>query len=253
MPSGWWISRLVVIHAAHGIGVGTEMMWDYATQFGIPKIIVINALDKENVDFDLLLEEIRERFGTQVFPMQVPVNPGPGFNQVLDVLRSEVCTYAADRSGKYEELPAAGEWRTQVEARHKELIEHIAESDDTLLQKFFDEGSLSEDVLRTGIHPAVQKQAFIPLFCTAGETNVGVARLLDFIGRFGSSPVDRATADAIDADGQPCQVSLTGKDPVAFAFKTLTDPAERRPLDLPGVFGRGAHRHGPLQQRPPGE
>ena len=92
---------IVVIHASHGIGVGTEMMWDYATQFGIPKIIVINALDKENVDYDLLVEEIRERFGTQVFPMQVPVNPGPGFNQVLDVLRSEVCTYAADRSGKY--------------------------------------------------------------------------------------------------------------------------------------------------------
>jgi elongation factor G len=215
---------IVVIDAVHGIGVGTEMMWDYATQFGIPKIIVINGLDKERVDFDLLLEEIRERFGDKVFPMQVPVNPGPGFNQVLDVLRSEICTYAADRSGKYEEVPAAGEWRTQVEARHKELIEHIAESDDTLLEKFFNEGSLSEDVLRTGIHPAVQKQVFIPLFCTSGETNVGVARLLDFIGRFGSSPVDRATADATDADGQPCQVSLTGKDPVAFAFKTLTDP-----------------------------
>lgn len=215
---------VVVVNAAHGIGVGTEMMWDYATQFGIPKIIVVNALDKENVDFDLLLEEIRERFGAEVFPMQVPVNPGPGFNQVLDVLRSEICTYADDQSGKYAEVPAAGEWRTQVEARHKELIEHIAESDDTLLEKFFSEGSLSEDVMRTGIHPAVQKQVFIPLFCTSGEKNVGVARLLDFIGRFGSSPVDRATADATDSEGQPCKVSLTGKEPVAFAFKTLTDP-----------------------------
>jgi elongation factor G len=215
---------VVVINAGHGIGVGTEMMWDYATQFGIPKIIVINALDKENVDFDILLEEIRERFGAQVFPMQVPVNPGPGFNQVLDVLRSEICTYAADRSGKYEEVPAAGELKARVEAMHKELIEHIAESDDTLLEKYFAEGSLSEDTMRTGIHPAVQKQVFIPLFCTSGETNVGVARLLDFIGRFGSSPVDRATADATDSSGQPCQVSLTGKDPVAFSFKTLTDP-----------------------------
>ena len=215
---------VVVVNAGHGIGVGTEMMWDYATQFGIPKIMVINAIDKENVDYDILLEEIRERFGAQVFPMQVPVNPGPGFNQVLDVLRSEICTYAADRSGKYEEVPVAGEWKTRVEAMHKELIEHIAESDDTLLEKFFAEGGLSEETMRTGIHPAVQKQVFIPLFCTSGETNVGVARLLDFISRFGSSPVDRATVDATDSAGQPCQVSLIGKDPVAFSFKTLSDP-----------------------------
>ena len=215
---------LVVINAGHGIGVGTEMMWDYATQFGIPKMIVINAVDRENVDYVLLIEEVRERFGPQVFPMQVPVNPGPGFNQVLDVLRSEICTYAADRSGKFEEVPATGEWKERVEALHKELIEHVAESDDTLLQKFFDEGSLSEEIMRTGIHPAVQKQVLIPLFCTAGESNVGVARLLDFITRFGSSPADRATAEALDANDQPCQVSLTGKEPVAFVFKTLSDP-----------------------------
>src|SRR3990172_2891478 len=88
---------LIVIRADHGIGVGTEMMWDYASEFGIPKMIVINQLDREHVDFDLLVEEIRERFGNNVFPMQVPVNPGPGFNRVLDVLRSEFITYAADR------------------------------------------------------------------------------------------------------------------------------------------------------------
>ncbi len=214
---------VVVISAAHGIGVGTEMMWDYATQFGIPKIIVINGVDKENIDYDILVEEVRERFGTQVFPMQVPVNPGPGFNQVLDVLRNEVCTYAADKSGKFTEVPAAAEWKERVETLHKELIEHIAETDDTLLEKYFAEGSLSEDVMRTGIHPAVQRQAFIPLFCTSGDNNIGGARLLDFFARCGASPVDRATVDAVDASGQPCQVSLTGKDPVAFAFKTLTD------------------------------
>ncbi len=231
---------VVVIHANHGIGVGTDMMWDYATQFGIPKIIVINALDKENVDFDLLVEEIRERYGNHVFPMQVPVNPGPGFNQVLDVLRSEICTYAADKSGKYEEAPAGGEWKGRVEAMHKELIEHIAESDDALLQKFFDEGSLSEEVMRTGIHPAVQKQVFIPLFCTSAENNVGVGRLLDFIARFGSSPADRASVEATDNAGQPCQISLTGTEPVAFIFKTLSDP-QSGDLSIFRVYSGNVH------------
>jgi elongation factor G len=215
---------MVVIRADHGIGVGTEMMWNYASEFGIPKIIVVNQLDRENLDFDVLVDEIRERFGQGVFPLQVPVNPGPGFNQVLDVLRNEVVTYAADRSGKYTEAPATGAWKERVETLHKELIEHIAESDDTLLEKFFNEGGLSEEVLRTGIHPALQKQAFVPLLCTAGEPNIGVGRLLDFIAKYGSSPADRQTVGGVDGAGESCLVSLSGKDPVAFIFKTLVDP-----------------------------
>src|SRR5437016_11368466 len=80
---------LVVIHATHGMGVGTDKVWKYATQYGIPKIIVVNAMDKENADFDKILTQAKERFGSHVFPMNLPTNPGPGFNQVLDVLRSE--------------------------------------------------------------------------------------------------------------------------------------------------------------------
>jgi elongation factor G len=216
---------VVVIHAGHGIGVGTEMMWDYAGQFGIPRIIVVNALDRESYDFEALVEEIRARFGREIFPMQVPVDAGPGFHEVLDVLRSEIVSYAKDRSGRYTEVAATGDWAARVKVMHQELIEHVAETDDTLLQKFFDEGGLSEAMLRTGIHPAVQRQAFIPLFCTAGEANVGVARLMDFIAQFGSSPEDRRTVGATEeATGEPCLVALDGTEPVAYVFKTLTDP-----------------------------
>ncbi len=231
---------LVVIHAGHGVGVGTELMWDYAGQFGIPRLIVVNALDKEKCDFDVLVEEIRERFGPQIFPMQVPVDSGPGFHQVLDVMRSEIVSYAKDRSGKFKEEPAAGDWKNRVEAMHRELIEHIAESDDTLLEKFFAEGGLSEEVMRTGIHPAVQKQVFIPLFCTSGEQNIGVARLLDFIAKFGSSPHDRQTVGATDAAGAPCLVSLAGAEHVAYVFKTLTDP-QSGDLSLFRVYSGDVH------------
>lgn len=216
---------LVVINASHGIGVGTELMWEYATNYGIPKIIVVTGLDKEKVDFDLMVAEIRERFGAAIFPMQVPIDPGPGFHQVLDVLRSEVVSYAADRSGKYKEEPASGAWKERVDVLHKELIEHVAESDNGLLEKFFEEGGLSEEMMRNGIHPAVQQQVFIPLLCTSGETNVGVARLMDFIAKYGSSPDDRQTVGAVtNADGQPCLVRLDGVEPVAYVFKTLTEP-----------------------------
>ena len=105
-------------------------------------------------------------------------------------------------SGTYKEEPATGHWKDKVTALHKELIEHIAESDDTLLNKYFEEGGLSEEEFRAGIHTAMQKQLFIPLFCTAAETNVGVARLMDFIAKYGSSPVDRATVTAHTPDGE---------------------------------------------------
>lgn len=216
---------LLVIHAGHGIGVGTDLMWEQAGATGIPRFLVVNALDKEKCDFDQLLAEVREHFGKEVFPMQVPMDSGPGFHQVLDVLRSEVVSYAQDRSGKYQEEPATGPWKEKVEALHKELVEHIAESDDTLLQKFFDEGGLSEEMLRHGIHPAVQNQVFVPLFCTAGEQNIGVARLMDFIAKYGSSPDDRQTVGATaTSTDTPVLVRLNGAEPVAYVFKTLSDP-----------------------------
>src|SRR5436190_7216795 len=105
---------LVVVHAHHGVAVGTEQVWKYATKYGIPKMIVVNAFDKERATFEPVLQQIRARFGEKVFPMSLPINPGAGFNQVLDVLRSEMVTYETDGSGKYEEGPATGEWKDRV-------------------------------------------------------------------------------------------------------------------------------------------
>ena len=214
---------LVVVHAQHGLGVGTERVWDCATGYGIPKMIVVNAVDKENVDFDAVVRKLQERFGRHVFPLNVPVNPGPGFNRVLDVLRSEIVTYAADYSGKYQEEPATGEWEKKGKELHSQLIEHIAESDDELMNKFFEQGSLSEEEFRAGIHAAVQKQLFIPLFCTSAENNIGVARLMDFIAKYGSSPVDRKKVKAVNANDAEVEVGLDDPEPVLYIFKTMSE------------------------------
>jgi elongation factor G len=214
---------LVVIHANHGVGVGTDAVWKYATQYGIPKMIVVNAFDKDESDFEKVLGQIREHFGDRVFPLTIPVNPGPGFNQVLDVLRSEIITFAGDKSGKFTEAPATGEWAARVEQLHKQLIEFIAESDDTLLEKFFAQGSLSEEDMRGGIHAAVQNQSFVPLFAVSAENNIGVARLIDFIAKYGSSPVDRAKVRAVNGEGKEVELSLTDPDPVCYVFKTMSE------------------------------
>jgi elongation factor G len=215
---------LVVVHARDGVGVGTERVWNYATELGIPKIIVLNAVDKLNGRFDERLAALREHYGAGVFPLNLPVNPGAGFNQALDVLRSEVVTYdTSDGRGKFLEEAADGALKETVTRLHRELIEHIAESDDALLTKFFDQGGLSEEEFRAGIHDAVQKQHFIPLFCTAAETGVGVARLMDFIAKYGPSPVDRDRQTGQDANDAPVEVRLAGDAPVVHIFKTMAE------------------------------
>ena len=214
---------LVVIHAQHGLGVGTDRVWNYATGYGLPKMIVVNALDKENVDFDAVLKAAQEHFGRHVFPVNVPVNAGPGFNKVLDVLRSEIVTYATDGSGKYTEEPATGEWEAKVKELHGQLIEHIAESDDTLMEKFFEKGNLSEEEFRAGIHSAVQKELFIPLFAASAENNIGVARFMDFVAKYGSSPVDRKNVKAVDANGNAAEVSLDSAETAVYVFKTMSE------------------------------
>jgi len=215
---------IVVIHAAQGIEVGTEQMWANATKNGIPKLLVINGMDREHTKFDDILKNARERFGNNVFPLQLPINAGPGFNQFIDVVRSQIITYKTDGSGNYTEAKAEGEWADRVKQLHEQFIEYIAEADDTLLEKFFEQGSLSETEMRQGIHTAFQNQSFIPLFCTSATKNIGVNRLLDFISKYGSSPVDRAMIMAKDVSKkEDIKVKLDNPEPVAQVFKTISE------------------------------
>ncbi len=215
---------VVVIHAVNGVEVGTEQVWNYANNYGLPKMIVVNGLDREHSKFDQILQQAKEHFGSNVFPMQLPVNAGPGFNQIIDVLRSELITYRTDGSGRYTEEDLPEEWKDRVKELHQELIEYVAESDDSLLEKFFEQGNLSEEEMREGLHQAIQDQVFIPLFCTAATKNIGVARVMDFIAKYGSSPVDRAKIKAEDANsGEEVYVALDGNNPVVHVFKTISE------------------------------
>jgi elongation factor G len=155
-------------------------------------------------------------------------------------MRTEVVTYATDGSGKFTESPATGKHLERVGQWHRELIEYTAEADDALMEKYFEKGSLSEKELRDGEHTALQKQAFIPVFFTSAETNVGVARLMDFIAKYGSSPVDRMKITAEDAAGTPVEVALNAGEPVLYVFKT-THEDQFGDLSLFRVYSGSVH------------
>ena len=214
---------VITIHAVNGVEVGTETMWNHATKLGIPKMLIVNGIDREHTKFDTILAQARKRFGNNVFPMQLPVNEGPGYNQNVDVLRTKLISYQGDGSGQMTEGELPDELQEKVKGLHEELIEYVAESDDTLLEKFFDEEGLSEEDMRNGIHRAIQDQTFIPLFCTSATSNVGVARVCDFISKYGSSPDDRKTITAHDQQGNDVDVSLDGSDMVLQIFKTMAE------------------------------
>jgi elongation factor G len=214
---------LIVVDAVAGVGFITERMWAEAERLGIPKFLVINGVDKENANVEMVLEQIKTILGERVFPMTLPLGQGPGTLKFLDAMRSEIVTYKDDQSGAFDETQADGEDAERVNDMHRQLIELVAESDDSLLEAFFENGELSEEELRSHLHEAIQAQAFSPLFCTSAATNVGITRLMDFIAKFGSSPLDRKSVSCESPSGDPVEVDVEGREPVIFIFKTLIE------------------------------
>ncbi|MDA0345908.1 MAG: elongation factor G [Verrucomicrobia bacterium] len=215
---------LIVVDALHGPQLGTDQVWEYATSYDIPKMFVINGCDKENVNFDQVLVNIQNRYGDNVFPMTIPIDPGKSFHRLLDVLRNEELDYKEDGSGTYTETPAEGEWNIRVQELHAKLIEYVAEADDTLLEHFFEAGNLSEQELRSGIHKAIQRSLFIPAFATSAQKDIGVSRLMETIAKYGSSPLDRKRVSVEDNGNPDATIHLDDIDPACYIWKTISEP-----------------------------
>lgn len=213
---------MIVVNAQYGVEVGTERAWQNADSNNIPKIVVINGVDRQEAKYKEVLDELQERFGSHLLPMDIPLNPGPGVNRFSDIMRSQIAEYEPNGDGSYTLNMAEDEHEKEMAELHQALIEFVAESDDELLEHFFEAGHLTEDELRASLHSAFQSQSFIPVFSVSAETNVGTGRLLDFIAKYGSSPIDRKRIDGKHPDGSTVDVMLDEtSDPALFIFKTM--------------------------------
>ncbi|MDZ7370012.1 MAG: elongation factor G [candidate division KSB1 bacterium] len=215
---------VVLVNAVNGVEVGTDAAVEILQEYGVPRLFFVNLLDREHAKFDEALTSLKEAYGNNVVAVHYPVNQGDGFNAVIDVLRKKKLTFAADKSGKYKEEDVPAELASRIEELHTALIEKIAESDDAVLEKYFEAGELSEQDIAVGLRAGIVKQTLFPVLCGSAIRNMGVQPLLDFICEYGPSPVDRSPYKAKDeADNDVEIICAENEEMSAFVFKTMSE------------------------------
>ena len=181
---------VTVLSGVEGVEVGTEQVIEFADDVQIPRMFFINRMDNEHSSFDKAFESAQKRYGNGVVACQFPVNEGEGFNKLIDLIKMKLITFETGDSGKYslEEIPE--DLQGKADTLRNKLIESAAESDDAILEQYFDTGSLTEEQLVQGLRKGISSRSVIPVLCGAAELNKGMRLLLDFIGEYGPSPVD---------------------------------------------------------------
>lgn len=211
---------VMLLNARSGVEVGTELIWEYVEQFETPCIFVVNQCDHEKADFDNTLEQARSRFGPRVIPVQYPLNPGAGFNQIIDALRMVMYEFPKDGGKPVKKEIPAGEL-ARAEEMHKALVEAAAENDETLMEHYFDQGTLSEEELAQGLRVAIAHQQIFPVFCASATRNMGSGRIMGFINDVCPSPGDRRPKRL---EGGGTLVCNPADKTTLFIYKTTTEP-----------------------------
>jgi elongation factor G len=217
-------TALILLSAQSGVEVGTEQVWGIAEKYNLARMFFVNKMEKEHADFEKVLGQAKESFGHKVVAIQVPIGEGPNLKGVVDLVKMKALYFEKDGRSKEDKIPA------ELEAKAKEyrekLIEAAAETDDALLEKFFDKGELSDEEMKAGLRKGIAERSVYPVLCGSALENVGATSLLDCMFSYLPSPADFGQVEG--------KVPGTDKDKVmkispngalcAFAFKTVSEP-----------------------------
>lgn len=211
---------VIVINGQYGVEVGTQNIFRTANSINKPIIFALNQLDGEKADYENVVEQMREIFGTKVTPIQYPLACGPGFNSIIDVLIMKKLTWGPDGGApKVEEIPA--EEHDRAQELHHALVEAAAENDESLMEKFFETEKLSEDELRLGIRKGLIDRSIYPVFCVSAAKDMGVRRMMEFLGNV--VPFVDDMPAPVDTAGD--EVSPDANGPLSiYVFKTTVEP-----------------------------
>ncbi|NIN67402.1 MAG: elongation factor G [Anaerolineae bacterium] len=212
---------IIVLDAVSGVEVGTELVWGYADEVGLPRMLFVNKMDRENADFGRALSQAKEILDRSIIPFQLPIGAQEAFEGVVDLVSMK-----AYRGDKAEEGDIPDELRAEAESYHLELIEAAAETDDALLEKYFEEETLTDEEIRQGLTAGIRNRGIVPVFCGSALENIGVWPLMDAVVEYLPSPADSAGVRATNAaTGEEEVLEPVAHAPLAaLVFKTLADP-----------------------------
>jgi elongation factor G len=220
-------AALVVVAATSGVEVGTELVWEYAEGRKMPRLFFVSQMDKEHADFEKAYTDIREHLSGKVIPIEIPVGEGPDFHGIINLFSKKCHLYKkGTKTGEYDEVDIPPEYQDRFEKYSQELIERIAETDDTLLERYLGGEEISRDEAIAAMKAGVARGELFPLLCGAAELTYGTRALLSKIVELVPAPSECPPAIA-EAWGKPEPVEIEPSDKgsfVARVFKTVSEP-----------------------------
>jgi elongation factor G len=228
-------AALLVVDAVAGVEVQTEKLWSESASLGLPRIVVLNRLDRERASLDRALESLRRDCAREIIPVQLPLGEEKAFIGVVDLVKMKAQTFAAD--GKMTETDIPATLTEAAQHAREQLIEMVAEADEQLMETFFAEGTLTQEQLVSGLRSATMAGKLFPLLCTSATHATGMQPLLDAIVNYAPSPAERDFR-TLGKDGAETATKASDTAPyAAFVWKTIADPFAGRITMLRIVSG----------------
>jgi elongation factor G len=211
---------LILVDSVAGLEVGTEMAFQYSEQFNLPKMILINKMERDNANFQKALQSVQDHIETRLIPLQIPWGERADFKGVIDLLSMK-----AFEGDKKEGVEIPAEFKDQAEEAHLALVEAAAEGEDDLLEKYFENGDLTDQEIMRGLRSTVWAGNFIPVMVAAGAHKVGLAPLLEVLSNLMPSPADVEPVEATNKKGESVSLEPKANGPLAaYVWKTTADP-----------------------------
>ncbi|MBP1730605.1 MAG: translation elongation factor 2, partial [Deltaproteobacteria bacterium] len=217
---------VVVVSAVSGVGVQTEKVWEYAEEFGVPRAVFINRMDRERADFGRTIEDLQKTFTDKTFVVvQMPIGKEDSFKGVVDLIAMKAYVYKDDQSGAFEKTDIPADLGGDASKYREKLIETAVEIDDALTERYLNGEEVKDEEIERCLKEGIWKRKLVPIMCGSAFKNIGVQPLLDNVVRYFPHPLYKSEVEGLDAKGQPAKRQMTATAPFsAFVFKTITDP-----------------------------
>jgi elongation factor G len=219
-------AALVVVDGVAGVEVVTQRVWGYCHDIDLPRMIVVNRMDRDRADANRVLESLTNAFGRAVTPLQLPIGSEKSLSGIIDLVRMKAYTYEMGGNGKGKEGPIPPNLADVAKEAHERLVELIAEGKDELMEEFFEKGTIPEEDLVPALHEAIREDKLFPVLFTSGLGNIGVDELMDFIVDYtpAASEHHAITGQPGGGNGEPAVRRGTDAEPASvFVFKTMSD------------------------------